>query len=195
MLVRVILQGMVLGAGAVSAWMGGGIVGSKHDFTRDGYDEAEICLPCHTPHTDSAAAAPLWNHAPSATERYRLYGGTQGSPGPATLVCLSCHDGSTAVDAYGGMDGDVFIQDAGSVRSRIGAGSDLSGDHPVGIDYPDSHEDFNPMVQVEASGEVPLPQGKVECLSCHDVHNQYGGDHLLVKSNARSALCLTCHRK
>ena len=36
---------------------------------------------------------------------------------------------------------------------------------------------------------------QLECASCHDVHNSYGQPKLLVKSNAGSALCLTCHIK
>ena len=37
----------------------------------------------------------------------------------------------------------------------------------------------------------------VECSSCHDVHNQgpAGVADLLIKSNASSDLCLTCHIK
>ncbi|MBN4058944.1 cytochrome c3 family protein [bacterium AH-315-J04] len=40
-----------------------------------------------------------------------------------------------------------------------------------------------------------MPNGRVECTSCHDPHNQSGAPYMLVKSNARSALCLTCHKK
>jgi predicted CXXCH cytochrome family protein len=35
---------------------------------------------------------------------------------------------------------------------------------------------------------------KVECASCHDVHDS-GFPSLLVMDNAASALCLTCHDK
>ena len=44
-------------------------------------------------------------------------------------------------------------------------------------------------------GKVLLPDGKIECTSCHDPHNQSGQPHMLVKSNRGSALCLTCHKK
>jgi predicted CXXCH cytochrome family protein len=38
---------------------------------------------------------------------------------------------------------------------------------------------------------------RMECSSCHDVHNRKAapGTKLLVKDNAGSALCLTCHNK
>ena len=45
---------------------------------------------------------------------------------------------------------------------------------------------YNPMI---------LPDGRVECISCHDHHEEEGLPHLLVISNKRSALCLTCHAK
>jgi len=40
-----------------------------------------------------------------------------------------------------------------------------------------------------------LSGGKMECSSCHNVHNESDEDNLLIKSNATSALCLTCHNK
>jgi len=172
-----------------------GIVGSKHDFSQYGWARDEICLPCHTPHApDTSGVAPLWDHA-AGRDSYTLYDGKTGRPGPGSLVCLSCHDGSTAVDAYGGMTGEVFIHDFGDERVSVGARGDLRGDHPVGIAYPQFDHEYHPKVQVEAGGQVVLPQGRVECLSCHDAHNQYGAEHFLVMDNKRSALCLTCHRK
>ncbi|MCP4668022.1 MAG: cytochrome c3 family protein, partial [Deltaproteobacteria bacterium] len=36
---------------------------------------------------------------------------------------------------------------------------------------------------------------KIECASCHDVHNAYDNDHLLNVDNNASALCLACHDK
>jgi predicted CXXCH cytochrome family protein len=35
----------------------------------------------------------------------------------------------------------------------------------------------------------------VECLSCHDVHNEFAQSYFLRASNAASALCLACHNK
>jgi predicted CXXCH cytochrome family protein len=47
---------------------------------------------------------------------------------------------------------------------------------------------------VDGAHTVPLYTAKVECGSCHNVHDpQYPG--FLRKSNAASALCTTCHIK
>ncbi len=174
-----------------------GIEGSKHDFSRLGLGQGELCLPCHTPH-DAAVpqAGALWDHQESQNRSIKLFQGRPGQAGPGTLMCLSCHDGSTAVDAFGGRTGHVRIHEfSRELRSLIGAHGDLSSDHPVGIPYPEHDRTYRSRAEVEADGLVTLPNGQVECTSCHDVHNHFGHEKMLVKSNERSALCLTCHRK
>jgi predicted CXXCH cytochrome family protein len=188
---------LVLAAAVLLGVMGvDGLEGSKHDFSDEAWSEGRLCLPCHVPHDASnPAVAPLWDRAKQNRDGYELYSGRKGTPGYQSLVCLSCHDGSAAVDAFGGRPGEVFIQDLAGERSLIGAHGDLSSDHPVGVPYPDHESDYRSRTEVEAGGQVVLPEGRVECTSCHDVHNTYGYDKMLVKSNDRSALCLTCHRK
>jgi predicted CXXCH cytochrome family protein len=76
--------------------------------------------------------------------------------------------------------------------SRRGHGAT---DHPVGVEYPQFGKGYRPMTSVLSSGVVTLPNGKVECTSCHDPHNEAEVDKMLVMSDDRSALCLTCHKK
>ena len=68
---------------------------------------AEICVFCHTPHasqTPGTVQAPLWNKAMVTTVNYTLYssGTMQGtaslSNANMSLACLSCHDGTQAMD-------------------------------------------------------------------------------------------------
>lgn len=90
---------------------GGGPEGVFMDRTRNDY--AEVCVYCHTPHgANRTTTAPLWNRTMVATT-YQTYdllatpGITQpiGQPGAASLTCLSCHDGQTAVDSIINMPG------------------------------------------------------------------------------------------
>lgn len=62
--------------------------------------ESEICIFCHTPH-NSLPSSPLWNKDdPGYT--YTLYHSSTvqavpGQPDSASILCLSCHDGTTAI--------------------------------------------------------------------------------------------------
>jgi hypothetical protein len=57
-----------------------------------------------------------------------------------TKLCLGCHDGSTALDAFSrNMAGTTFI----SSSFRVGVGGDFTSDHPIGVLYPSSGP-YNP---------------------------------------------------
>ena len=36
---------------------------------------------------------------------------------------------------------------------------------------------------------------QLECVSCHDVHNKYNHQRLLVMDDTNAELCITCHDK
>lgn len=179
------------------------IKNSVHDFSDEGWSNGEICIVCHTPHGGAPdVAAPLWNHVTTQAV-YELYDSPsmdaeveQLAPGSNSRMCLSCHDGTTAVDAYGGNGGSYMAPES------VVVGTDLSNDHPVGIRY--SHQTGgscrNQCHNFEYSPtpgpwkEVKFYDGRVECSSCHDVHNNVAKDvKLLRKTMQGSALCLNCH--
>jgi predicted CXXCH cytochrome family protein len=188
-----------------TSMFGQGITGSKHDFSALGWNTSgEICITCHTPHNGDAtvADAPLWNHEVT-TQTFTIYSsGTfnatdGGQPDGVSKLCLSCHDGSVALDSFGGTTGVTNITGAGLV------GTDLSNDHPVSFTYQNSIDNgdtelFATTASTSMGGTIAtdlLSGGKVECSSCHDVHNKQGNSYLLKISNAGSSLCLTCHDK
>ncbi|MFZ2651919.1 MAG: hypothetical protein WA210_17620 [Burkholderiaceae bacterium] len=132
---------------------------------------AEICVFCHTPHgADTSAPAPLWNKrlgvngAPAGGGTYTSYAtlqtpsldGTVAAVGSISVACLSCHDGTQAMDNIinapgsggyvldgGGNDGRAFTWTGATVNATTGRlesgiallGTDLSNDHPIGIQY------------------------------------------------------------
>ena len=146
--------GVVLGlmAAAAVAWSGpacaqSGIQGSKHDLGNGVNDNYEVCVYCHTPHgATGEVEAPLWNK-PAGVEAYRTYDsatidGTILPVGSVSTACLSCHDGTQAMDTAINSPGSGF--GAGRIGSGVGAlnpniianlGVDLRNDHPVGIQY------------------------------------------------------------
>lgn len=95
---------------------GGGPSGVSMDQFRNDYQE--VCVYCHTPHgANTSVALPLWNRTMKATT-YTTYNqlGTSSltqtvtQPGAASLSCLSCHDGQTAVDSIINMPGSGRYQ-------------------------------------------------------------------------------------
>jgi predicted CXXCH cytochrome family protein len=69
----------------------------------------QICVFCHTPHGFNAVqSGPLWNKAVNSSQTYAVYNtGTNVSStldadkpsiGSVSLACLSCHDGTQAMD-------------------------------------------------------------------------------------------------
>ncbi len=173
------------------AWAG--IEGSKHDFSNQAWSGGNLCAPCHTPHRAAEPkAAPLWDPNADLTRTFGSSSGGKLTPGGGTLMCLRCHDGTIAPEAITGVKKSRFKNKQNPALFSTAVGTT---DHPVGVDFPQSDKDFRPVTAVVASGTVRLPEGKVECVSCHDPHDQSGQEYMLVTSNARSALCLTCHKK
>ena len=135
----------------------GGVTNTRHNMTqstestnaggtmnpyRNRY--GEVCVYCHTPHgANTSAAAPLWNRL-LPTTTYTTYDQlntssltqTVSQPGAASLPCLSCHDGSQAVDAIINMPGSgqydaaarpwTYVATTGTSRSTNHAGFGIS---------------------------------------------------------------------
>ncbi len=181
------------------------ISGSAHDFSTQAWAGGQSCVVCHAPHNAMGTLVPLWNRS-TTSGTFTLYGSPTlnaqtAQPSGASKACLSCHDGTVALDSFGGRTGTAFITGSGRLDS------DLSNDHPISITYDTALATadgglFDPVATQAGITGAPgtihdrmLFGGKMECASCHDVHNGFGQPMMLVKSNAASGLCLTCHRK
>ena len=136
--VKASLATVVLGAALVFAGTAtAGITNTKHFLGAGGpgvntvaaTDNAEICIFCHTPHGgDTGAAVPLWNKVLS-TATYQTYDALGTSTldagivdvGSVSIACLTCHDGTQALDN--------ILNDSGS------GGYDSTGGGPTGLGY------------------------------------------------------------
>lgn len=183
------------GFGLSAVSQAGTIVGSKHDLSSLTSTGGQICIACHTPHKadTSVVDAPLWNHK-LTTATYTLYDSptfngkaTIGQPAGVSKLCLSCHDGTVALDSFAGTTGTSMIAAAGNL------GTDLKMSHPISFTFDTT--------LITADGELKAPptgwvnNSKFECSSCHDVHNKSGVTKMLHIANTASALCLSCHVK
>jgi hypothetical protein len=237
---KLLTLGIATGALLMSpALLRADIIGSPHDFSGEAWntrtaDPGTVCGTCHQPHHADSSVVPLWIHTTS-TATFTMYN-TNNVPGsrlnatpdaalPAggvSRACLSCHDGTVAVNSYaGGVQGSV-----GSIMITNSAriGTDLTHTHPISFSYNEAYvgdgfiKDAQTAVLVPESGtfnvgtntsikSVLLNGGdRVECSSCHDVHNQIGtpfnisSNPKLVKivgtqSGKGSLLCRSCHVK
>jgi hypothetical protein len=169
------------------------VFGSAHDFkTQLGGASYTLCNFCHVAHKfGSAPTGPgylLWNHTLSTTASYGVYTSDSMRSTPADLggqlvvsnLCLSCHDGTVAINSwYEGQaaknfqplpQGTLFMPDDMTVR-------DLTKQHPINFTYPDATTAAAIGIQpaadgnsIDGNGNVPLFQGKMQCATCHDPH-------------------------
>jgi len=183
----------------------GDITNTAHDFSGMAWSGGAICTPCHTPHraVTNVGNVPLWNHELSSVANYTLYtsatfDSTPGQPDGISKLCLSCHDGTIAIDSFGGKTGTSFLGGGKLI------GTDLRGNHPISITFDTALAVKDPGLNdpaATASGlgrtidQDMLFAGKLECGTCHDVHGSEGHENLLRLSNQGSQLCLTCHNK
>ncbi|MBC7951026.1 MAG: hypothetical protein H7Z12_04275 [Rhodospirillaceae bacterium] len=237
----------LVGLGALSAMyvlpaLSGTLVGSKHDLTglnrRAGVEAMtglafnnyrDPCIYCHVP-TGLQGKVAVGGQQIQEWNRYLPTGEIQvyesetlrsriQELGPETLLCLSCHDGSMAVDMVvtkpegwsvkdeaplhmkidkgGGLDRCTQCHDGNTAHrmDAVAIGRSLMDDHPVGVTYPglfDSTDFYPPSSDGRFRNGVKLFRNKVECASCHDVHNPDIVPFLRVE---QKDLCITCHNK
>lgn len=171
-----------------------GVLGSKHDFSLLTGRAADACGACHVPHIQ-ATRPNSKEEEPFSLAFYRIGGqrevlvADKYMPGPTSLLCLSCHNGAAAPSTVASSHAILNMH-----RSGFEVGGFSTRDHPIGVEYPARRDGYKARGYVVASG-IPLPGGRMECTSCHDPHNASGVGKMLVISNQRSALCLTCHEK
>jgi len=215
-----LLVGLFFGLSAGSA-MAGTITGSAHDFSTSGWVGVggQICVVCHTPHNSLTAAdgatAPLWNHEVT-TATFTMYtsasfDGSTTQPTGASKMCLSCHDGTVALDSFGANRPSGGAPLPGTSTRNFG--TDLTNDHPISFVYDaalvTADPGLHPTTKAVTIGSgadtkpgtiatVMLEGGDtLQCSSCHDVHNKFAvaGTPLLKVDLTGSALCLVCHNK
>lgn len=209
--IGVLLSSFAVGADKVS--------GGKHDFSfngtaannlaTDGTLGNQTCIYCHTPH-NAGQTRLLWNKAGNGNTTFKLYTSsptlsnvvkttsalTADSP---SLICLSCHDGKTAMNVLHSGGQGILASTAGlsgyPADSRLafgaapqvlpefvfgdpgpavgGPATELTNDHPIGFSYPDAQTEktaTNLHATIDARIKLFGPTQKVECSTCHNPH-------------------------
>jgi len=215
---------------------GNGIVGSSHDLSITGGSSAfvgpakdaqsRICIFCHHPHNamppaEAGGYSPLWNREMS-TVTFAAYnnGGfnnVSNTPhslqsagsilGGVSLLCMSCHDGVVAMNAYSQTTG---ISDGAPTAAQVAAGgkivssagfdgdsgrgylkSDMSNHHPMGFDYNAVQAKDN---EIAASSVAMVPTGITQAGGGMAATTGVTIAQLLDSSQGFSKMeCVTCH--
>jgi predicted CXXCH cytochrome family protein len=161
---------LVVLVGGGSAAAQSTIAFGPHDFSggsalrnTDADIGGQTCVFCHTPHMGSVTV-PLWNRN-TTTSTYQVYASSTidaAAPTSAAIqsgisgACLSCHDGSIAIDVLANLAGaahaaSVAFTRQATAKATYGAsgtgtgnimnggspflGTDLRNDHPITIIY------------------------------------------------------------
>ncbi len=211
-----LLLGIALAAMAQVTF--GQIAGTPHDMSGQTWNTGttnKLCGTCHVPHNSmTIAQAPLWSHD-TTTAAYTMYTNAVSSTFNATpgtrpdgnsKLCLSCHDGTVALNDFIGaqapVSGTIGVEYPGTTAL---VGTNLSNDHPISFTYDATLATtdgglYNPVTKL--SGLTPaghidddmLYGHKMQCASCHNPHNNTFTNFQRMSNNS-SELCLTCHNK
>jgi len=130
---------------------------------------AEVCVFCHTPHGgDTGAIVPLWNRTleanPASTyTTYEMLGtstldGQVAAVGSVSIACLSCHDGTQALDSIINEPGSGLDSTSFNAGSWSGDNIDPDGGGGISSSSPLASTNdvnfFTPDFEVGANGPV-----------------------------------------
>ncbi|GKT12746.1 MAG: cytochrome c [Thiomicrorhabdus sp.] len=222
------------------------ILGSKHDLTalnkRAGAkamggvafdDYGSACVYCHIPpdvdkNAEKSQQISGWNRVRSTMEGYILYSSASFEsqariPNEISLLCLSCHDGTMAVDRVVNTPKDWKSGDKMTLHMKINSGSDLDHcglchdgstahhlnnrhigtdlrrNHPVSIRFPGMDAGYTGTLQ---SG-FKTPRDKYGFdngvrlfngfVECASCHNVHDPSKVKFLRVKPEFLCITCH--
>ena len=217
-IILAVCAALAVAGGTAFAQTKAGMATGPHDLRAGTNATGDWCKACHTPHNSSSTnLGLLWNHGASSAT-YTVWtpatgdfkGGTAAVDGTTPSgSCLSCHDGTVALNALysSGSVGPPQTTGlntgytAGTLSGTAKLDTELRNDHPVGFSYATSYG-AKPTGTLAADTAVTGAGLKLfgvnkhmECGTCHDPHGSWAtGQYLLRLQNTNSTLCLTCHK-
>ncbi|RJQ43547.1 MAG: hypothetical protein C4538_11805 [Nitrospiraceae bacterium] len=187
---------------AVGAGRGIGTKESCHNFSDESWlPITKICITCHIPHKRKARKADSkfenglpWQQTITLFN-YGLYNSSWSSsltgmrdaawtspithrqgglPDGISKLCLSCHDGVIAPDVF-------------------------NLHHFVSLEYDVTKAELRDpdLTKMGVSGPISevLDNGKIQCSSCHDAHDEETVAFTKLLRVEKTKICLVCHKK
>lgn len=239
LLTLVVFLGAVLGGGATYGAAGPKISasGNKHNLSSSNTGVTykatnssdprsnQICIFCHTPHNAKPQTV-LWNRQ-DTTQLFGHYSSTtlaihtdttarttsdyKAEPNGSSRLCLSCHDGVTALGAV--LNGDAI--EVNSDLYTVMAGSNVfdrtkmtNSHHPVSFIYNEAVRDRLNVLEGTDTYQLPVNtkirldrEKRMQCITCHDPHQtQYVSTSTpfwvidgTSATDAHDKVCTECH--
>lgn len=220
---------------AAAIAIAGQVAGSHHDLSASSTSGTQVagqsvCGSCHIPHggVASITGLPIWARnmtLPNGGGAYSVYGSTGtptssntlsntvvNAPGPFSLTCLSCHDGTLAMNTITKNGINLVVgavtTSSPNVDSTTGKminfvntttgydpyfGTNLQNDHPIGLAYRGTAATLAGLAATVPSN-YPLygaSNNQMECSTCHDPHNETTHSPFLRVDAA--TMCSECH--
>jgi hypothetical protein len=215
------LKVLLVVAFAIPSMASAVISNTKHNLSSTGPGSvhftdtsADMCRFCHMPHNANVSNGTLWArgtptgtafNSPTSTANGTPLPATNGALGAASQKCLSCHDGTVAlnitVNKFGASSTVATAASIAGGNTTTTAGgvflrgsmqySDLNGQHPVGIPFAAQSGSSAVNAQYGTASTVCQP-GVVNCVS----GASGGGAYLKLFANAGGAFqveCGSCH--
>jgi hypothetical protein len=119
-----------------------GLAGEGRNYAATSTGQADqVCVFCHTPH-NASPAVPLWNkvYTPGVENSYRLYTssatltatakGAKITADSESMLCLSCHDGKTAINV---LHNSSYRDSSNGTDAVIDIDGTLTGSGPFAL--------------------------------------------------------------
>lgn len=159
-----------------------------------------ICVFCHTPHSATPEST-LWSRPDPETATFDLYAGRLAIkenpsvsqynspsveyPNGSSRMCMSCHDGATAIGTVLGQPAEIEMEQRFVTGSAV---VDLSMSHPISFVWDANVESVvNGWHVAEGTGSIySVPSdyniayldgnNRMQCTTCHDPHEDPSRD-------------------
>jgi predicted CXXCH cytochrome family protein len=161
-------------------------------FLRQSNVDSALCLSCHPEHAQKNDFQHPLGRSDSPIPQAILDAGGKTSADGHTIICQTCHEPHGARNAW------MLVLPTSKLC--IACHSDKSPEtappagapvHRIGHTY----SGFEPPATLLDERASFGPNGELDCLSCHRLHDAYGAKPLLIRKNEDSSLCIECHKK